>query len=84
MVKAEKMQKGYAKLKVGMSGDEVIEIFGRPDSEGVRNGVTLLGWHTQEWRGVLRGGRVTRSVEVEIQDGKVIGYNGHNINMSIF
>lgn len=84
MVKGEKMQRGYAKLALGMSTDEVIEIFGRPDSEGVKNGVVLLGWHSQEWKGVLRGGRVTRSVEVEIQDGKVVGYNGHNINMSVY
>jgi hypothetical protein len=78
------MQKGYEKLRLGMSRGEVIGIFGCPDSEGIRNGITILGWETHEWKGVLRGGRITRSVEIEIQDDKVISYNGHNINMSVF
>lgn len=82
MNKGERMKRGYEKLRVGMTRAEVIEIFGAPDSEGVRNGVEMLGWETQEWKGVLRGGRVTRSLEIELKDGAVVGYNGHNINMS--
>ena len=82
MNKGERMKRGYEKLRVGMTRNEVIEIFGTPDSKGVRNGVETLGWETQEWKGVLRGGRVTRSLEVELKDGTVVGYNGHNINMS--
>lgn len=84
MNKSERMQNGYKKLREGMSREEVISVLGEPDSEGMRNGVETMGWETQEWRGVLRGGRVTRSVEVEMKDGRVIGYNGHNINMSIY
>lgn len=82
MNKGERMKRGYEKLREGMARNEVIEIFGEPDSKGLRNGIELLGWETQEWKGVLRGGRVTRSLEIELKDGKVVGYNGHNITIS--
>ncbi|MBE5780669.1 MAG: hypothetical protein E7328_02450 [Clostridiales bacterium] len=77
------MKKAYQELKLGMTMAEVVALFGRPDSEGVRDGVVTLGWETQEFKGVLRGGRVTRSVEVELKDDKVIAFNGHNINISV-
>jgi hypothetical protein len=82
MSKGSTMKKGYAKLKLGMSREEVIAIFGRPDAQRVKNGVETLKWEVQEWKGFLRGGRMTRSVEVEFEDGKLIGYDGENINVT--
>lgn len=82
MIKGERMQKGFRKLKAGMTRAEVIEILGNPDSEGLRNGVEMIGWTNQEWKGILFGGRITRSIEVELVDGKVVGFTGQNINMS--
>lgn len=76
------MQKGYGKLRVGMTRAEVVDILGRPDSEGFRNGVEIMGWENQEWKGILFGGRITRSIEIELTDEKVVGFVGKNINVS--
>ena len=78
-----KMKYGYKELHIGMSRDEVIEIFGDPDSVSCRNGVETLGWETSEFKGFLRGGRTNRSVDVELENGKVVGFRGHNIDMTL-
>ena len=75
-------EEGYARLRIGMSREEVIKLFGEPDSQRVRSGVETLKWEVQEWKGFIRGGRMTRNVVVEFEDGKVIGYDGENVNVT--
>ena len=82
MSKGADLKRGYAELRIGMSREEVIQLFGRPDSERIRNGVEILKWEVQEWKGFIRGGRMTRSVVVEFEDEKVVGYDGENINVT--
>lgn len=82
MSKGAELKRGYAELRIGMSREAVIQLFGRPDSERVRSGVEILKWEVQEWKGFIRGGRMTRSVVVELEDGKVVGYDGENINVT--
>ena len=82
MSKGAELKRGYAELSIGMRREEVIQLFGRPDSQRIRNGVEILKWEVQEWKGFLRGGRMTRSVVVEFEDEKVVGYDGENINVS--
>lgn len=82
MSKGAVLKDGYARLSLGMSREAVIQLFGRPDSQRIRNGVEILKWEVQEWKGFIRGGRMTRSVVVEFEDGKVVGYDGENIKVS--
>lgn len=82
MSKGAELKRGYAELRIGMSREAVIQLFGSPDSERIRNGVEILKWEVQEWKGFIRGGRMTRSVVVEFEDGKVVGYDGENINVT--
>lgn len=82
MSKGAELKRGYAELRIGMSREAVIQLFGSPDSERIRNGVEILKWEVQEWKGFIRGGRMTRSVVVELEDGKVVGYDGENINVT--
>lgn len=76
------LKRGYARLYIGMSREEVIGLFGGPDSVRVRGNTEILKWEVQEWKGFLRGGRMTRNVVVEFEDGKVVGYDGENINVT--
>lgn len=82
MSKGAVLKNGYAELHIGMSREEVIELFGDPDSVRVRGGVEILKWEVQEWKGFIRGGRMTRNVVVELEEGKVVGYDGENINVT--
>ena len=52
-----------------MTMAEVVALFGRPDSEGVRDGVVTLDWETQEFKGVLRNKVVG---EIELQPGDLV------------
>lgn len=76
------MKNGYAKLHIGMKREEVIELFDQPDSVRVKGGTEILKWEVQEWKGFIRGGRMTRNVVVEIENGQVVGYDGENINVT--
>ena len=84
MKKGASIKEGYSQLKVGMSKEEVIELFGEPNSIKNRNGVEILAWWSREWKGYLRGGNVERRVEVEFENGLVTGYDGENIDESIW
>ena len=76
------MKNGYAQLKIGMTKAEVVSILGEPNSQRVRNGIETYGWFNSEFKGILRGGRLERRITVEFEDGKVIGFDGENVNAS--
>lgn len=80
--KAKQMQKGYARLKVGMSKSEVIEMLGQPTGQRTANGTETLTWKNSEFKGWARGGTMTRSITVDFVNGIVTGYDGENIDRS--
>lgn len=80
--KAVALKEGYHKLKLGMSRDEVISLFGEPQSQRIKDGTETLGWWNREYRGLIRGGSLERRVVVEIEDDKVIGFDGENVDAS--
>ena len=76
------MQNNYSQLHIGMSKREVIMMFGEPHSRRLAGNREILRWEMNEWKGFIRGGRLTRSVSVEFEDGVVVGYDGNNINVT--
>ena len=78
--KAVAMQEGYRKLRLGMSKEEVIALFGNPQSQRIKDGTEILGWWNREYRGLLFGGSMERRIVVEIEDNKVVGFDGENID----
>lgn len=78
--KANKFIDGYSKLKLGMTKEEVIKLFGDPNGKKVKNGEEIFSWTNSEFKGVLRGGRFERRIEVTFEDGKVTGYDGENMS----
>ena len=84
MSKGANIKKGYAALKVGMSRDKVISIFGKPDAVKKQGNVEILSWWSREFKGFLRGGSIERRVTVEFEKGVVTGYDGENINASVW
>lgn len=83
MLKGYDLKKGYRKLQIGMPLADVLKLFGQPDSVKVRENIKILGWWSREFQGWARGGSIDRRVTVEIQDDKVVGYDGENIDASI-
>lgn len=84
MMKGNSFKEGYQKLKIGMDKEDVIELFGAPNSQKVKDGVETFGWWSREFKGLLRGGSIERRITVEFTDGKVTGFDGENIDASIW
>lgn len=84
MMKASAFRDGYRKLKIGMEKKDVIDMFGMPDSQKVRGNTETFGWWSREFKGLLRGGSIERKIFVEFTDGKVSGFDGENIDASIW
>lgn len=80
--KANKFIDGYSKLKIGMSKQEVIELFGEPNGQKIKNGEETLVWTNSEFKGALRGGTIERRIECTFEDEKLTGYDGQNMSQS--
>lgn len=80
--KAVALRDGYSKLRIGMSREEVLTIFGNPQSQRINDGTEAISWWNRENKGLFRGGVIERRVRVEIKDNKVIGFDGENIDTS--
>ena len=80
--KANKMMNGYSKLKLGMSKDEVLRMFGQPTGVRNINGVTMMTWKNSEFKGAMRGGTMVREVIVDFENDVVVGYDSRNMDRS--
>lgn len=80
--KAKQMQKGYARLKLGMSKSEVLDLFGQPTGQRTAGGIETLTWKNSEFKGLARGGTMTRSVTVDFVNDVVTGFDSENIDRS--
>ncbi len=83
---SQNLKNGYKEIKLGMDEKELIALLGEPTSIGYSNTETkILRWELNESaiRSVFDHDP-TRSVWVEIKDEKVIAFDGHNINKSIW
>lgn len=81
--KPARMKKGYAKLELGMSIDEVISILGQPTGRKLSNGTQTLTWRISEFKGLARGGTKQRSIIAEFENDKLIGYDSDNMGMLV-
>jgi len=81
--KAANMKYAYACLKLGMPKDDVVKLLGKPDSQRIRNGIETYGWFNSEFKGFLRGGRIERRIMVELENNKVVGFDGENIGVTV-
>lgn len=84
---SQNMKDSYNRnLRIGMSRSEVIALFGEPTTVGrSADGTEVLHWTLNE--SSIRSAfdkDPTRSVKVVIKDGKVVSYDGHNINKSVW
>ena len=80
--KAGKMQNAYKQLRQGMTKQELLNLLGQPDGQRVRGGIETLKWANSEWKGWARGGTQERKLEIDFENGKVVGWEGDNINMT--
>ncbi len=80
-IKGSHMKKAYPQLELGMSKELVVSLLGTPDStrEGL-DGVETLKWYTREFKGLLFGGFLERTISVEFKENTVISFEGNNIN----
>lgn len=84
MMKGANFKKAYSELRIGMPRRDVIKMLGEPNSQKIRNEIEELGWWSREFKGLLRGGSIERRITVEFEKGLVIGYDGENIDASIW
>lgn len=79
---AMNMKDGYAKLKLGMSKNEVMRLFGEPT--GVRNarGIETVTWKQSEFKGWIRGGTIVRTVVCDFENDVLVGYDSENMDRS--
>lgn len=81
---AKTMINGYVQLQIGMLKADVIKLLGNPTGCRVQNGTETLTWKHSEFKGILRGGTIVRTIIVDFVDGKVIGYDSENMDRSRF
>jgi|GEM_PF-5542794 len=79
---ASKMISGYAKLKIGMSKQEVLDLLGEPTGIRNRNGIETLTWKHSEFKGFLRGGNIVRTIIADFENEKLTGYDSENMDKS--
>ena len=72
--------RGYEALQVGMTKAQVLELFGKPTGCRMRNGIETMTWKSSEFRGLVRGGTMVRSVIVDLKDGLVTGFDSENLD----
>lgn len=84
MMKGANLKDSYKQLKIGMPKSQVIAMLGASNSVRARNGIEILTWWSREFKGILRGGTIERRVIIEFENGVVIGYDGENIDASIW
>lgn len=65
-----------------MPKKEVLNLFGEPNGQKVKNGEETLIWTNSEFKGALRGGTIERRIEFTFEDDKVTGYDGQNMSQS--
>jgi len=80
--KGSNMKKSYEQLQLGMKKQDVLTLLGNPDSQTVKDGVEVLGWSSKEWKGLVRGGFLERTISIEFKNDVVVGINGNNIHRS--
>lgn len=80
--KAGKMIDGYSQLRKGMSRAQVLNLLGNPTGQRERNGIETLIWRNSEFKGWMRGGTIERTIEVDFENGLVIGWDGNNMSAS--
>lgn len=69
----------------GMTINEVINILEEsPTSRETDGDKKMLIWEKSQWRGMLRGGTLVRSLKVVFQNGKVISVSTKNLDKSPF
>ena len=82
-VKGSQMKKVYEQLSREMSKEDVINLLGEPDSMKINtDGIETLGWSSKEFKGLLRGGFIERTIVVEFKGNRVVAFEGNNINAS--
>ena len=84
MAKGANFKKSYATLKIGMPKEEVISMLGEPNSVKKRDGIETYSWWSREFKGLMRGGSIERRITVEFENDVVCGYDGENIDASIW
>lgn len=82
MLKAGKFIEAYKQIEIGLDKSKIIELLGQPN--GVRNisDIETMSWQNAEFKGLLRGGTITRKIVVDFKDDKVVGYDSENMGIS--
>lgn len=81
---ATKMINGYMQLQIGMSKAEVLNLLGTPTGCRTQNGTETFTWKHSEFKGLVRGGTIVRTIIVDFVDDKVTGYDSENMDRSRF
>lgn len=79
-----KMINGYMQLQIGMSKTEVLNLLGSPTGCRTQNGMETFTWKHSEFKGLVRGGTIVRTIIVDFVDDKVTGYDSENMDRSRF
>lgn len=69
----------YKETRVGDDIRIVLSKCGRPDEYLDLGDTQMLSWVSEEWKGFLRGGTITRKLVFVVKDGKVISKTGQNL-----
>lgn len=77
---AGKMIKAYSKLKIGMSKQEVLDLLGEPTGTRCHSGIETLTWKHSEFKGLLRGGNIVRTIIADFENGKLTGYDSEHMD----
>ena len=64
----------------GMSKDEVMRIMGQPTTAETDGNKIILIWEKNQWKGILGGGTLTRSLKVVFIDNKVTSVLTKNLH----
>lgn len=72
-------------IKQDMTINEVMDIMNEPPtSQEILDGKTILLWEKSQWKGMINGGTLTRSLKVVFINDKVVSVSTKNLDKSTF
>ena len=70
----------YNRLEEGDHIDDVVFEIGEPDEVLDFKDYQTHSWISEEWKGFLRGGTVTRKLTIVTKDNRVVSWSGVNLD----
>ena len=82
MADIKKIRQAYDIIRLDMHISEITRIAGLPDSCVGTLDDGILTWENSVWKGIFRGGTISRKVIIFTKGGKIVQFTSENLDVS--